>query len=109
NRAQQRLGVVPEQAEQQQLLFTGGEALGPRAGLLQPDRRRILCRLRVGRECHGTLHVLVDRRRWRAESPFDEQAYLVDDDRVAAPPEGGTTRPRPHAAAPQRDTQSGAA
>ncbi len=82
DRAQQRLGVVAEEAEQQQLLFAGGEALGLGPNLLQRRCRCVLRRVGVGGERNDAQDRFLDRGRRCAEMTFDERTQLVHDNRV---------------------------
>ena len=81
--AQQLLGVLAEQAEQEQLLLARGDALGALAHLVE-RRRDVLLALRVGRELNDALECGIDRRGRLAEGAGHEAPNLVDDHEVAA-------------------------
>ena len=82
DRLQERLGLLAEEREQEQLLFARGEP-----GRVVPDRvevgRRLLWRGRLGDERDGTLDGRVDLARRRAEAAVEQGAQLVDDRLIA--------------------------
>ncbi len=80
DRLQQRLGLVAEEREQQQLLLARGKALRPLSERFDVDR---LGRSVVAEQLDRTLERVVDRPRRVAEAPEHELAHLVDDGRVA--------------------------
>src|SRR5205807_316829 len=81
DREQQRLGLGPEEREQQQLLLARGEA--PRT---LPERVEVdlgLLGVAVPEERDGTREPGVDRGRRLAEASLDEVPQLVDDRGIA--------------------------
>ena len=82
DRLEQRLGVVAEEREQQQLLLARGQPARLRAQLLERRRRLRLVPLR-GEQLHGTLDDRVDLPRRRAVASEHEIAQLVHDDAPA--------------------------
>ena len=81
--AQQLLGVVAEEAEQEELLLTRRHVARSLAYLVE-RRRDVLLALRVGRELHDPLERGVDRGRRRAERSGDEAPQLVHHHEVTA-------------------------
>ena len=82
DRAQERLGVLAEQREQEQLLLARGEALGFVAQLGEV-RHRLLLRQVAGNELDRAQNAFVDRRRRSAVPAGDQRAELVHDHLVA--------------------------
>ncbi len=81
--AQQLLGVLAEEPEQEQLLLARRDVARALAHLVE-RRRDVLLALGVGGELDDALESRVDRRRRRAERAGDETAHLVHDDEIAA-------------------------
>ena len=82
DRAQERLGLVTEERQQEQLLLARREALRVLANVVELERLLDFL-VRAGDERDGTLDGRVDRSRGRSELPLEQIAQLVDDRLVA--------------------------
>ena len=81
DRAQERLGLVAEEREQEQLLLARGKTLRLVAHVVEVDRS--LLRSVAGDERDGALDRRVDLPGRRAEAALEQVAQLVDDGLVA--------------------------
>ena len=81
DRSQQRLGVLAEEREQEQLLLARGETLGLVAELGQVRRRLFLGQV-AGDEVDRAADAFVDRDRRRSVPAADQRAELVHNDLV---------------------------
>src|SRR5205085_830083 len=81
DRLEQRLGLLAEEREQQQLLLRGGDALGLFAKLLEVDGLRVL--MAVCEQVDRTPERGVDGRGRPSEATLDKVAQLVDHRRIA--------------------------
>ena len=82
DRLQERLCLLSEERQQEQLLLARGEALRVLANVVELERLLDFV-VRAGDERDGPLDGRVDLPRWSAETPLEQIAQLVDDRLVA--------------------------